>query len=103
MIVDARVVPDTADWLRFSRRTLHVVRASLALSLAYNVVGISFAAGGRLSPVVCAVLMPLSSLTVAALATGATAWLGRQVAARRTRTSGRSIPVNDRTIHAQPA
>ncbi len=103
VIVDARVVPDTADWLRFSRRTLHVVRASLALSLAYNVVGISFAAGGRLSPVVCAVLMPLSSLTVAALATGATAWLGRQVAARRTRTPGRSIPVNDRTIHAQPA
>ena len=31
---------------------------------------------GLLSPVVCAILMPLSSVTIVVFTTGATAWLG---------------------------
>jgi cation transport ATPase len=43
---------------------MRVVRRNLAFSLAYNVVGVALAMTGVLNPLVAAVLMPLSSLTV---------------------------------------
>jgi Cu2+-exporting ATPase len=52
------------ELLRGSRRTLGVIRRNLVLSLAYNVVAISFAITGHMSPLLAAVLMPLSSMTV---------------------------------------
>ena len=39
------------------------------MSLAYNVVGLSFAVRGALTPEVSAILMPLSSLSVVAFTT----------------------------------
>jgi Cu+-exporting ATPase len=48
------------------------VRAGFALSAAYNVVGVSIAAAGVLSPVICAILMPISSVSVVLWAVGAT-------------------------------
>jgi Cu2+-exporting ATPase len=53
-----------ADALCGARRALRVVRRNLAISLLYNVAGVALAMGGLLSPLVAAVLMPLSSLTV---------------------------------------
>jgi len=47
-----------------SRRTLGVIRRNLVFSLLYNVVAISLAMTGHMSPLVAAVLMPLSSMTV---------------------------------------
>ncbi len=45
-------------------RTLGVIRRGIALSLVYNAVGVGLAMIGVLNPLVAAVLMPLSSLTV---------------------------------------
>jgi P-type Cu+ transporter len=72
VILDADQVPALADLPRFARRTIWVVRLSLVLSALYNVVGISIAAAGLLSPLICAILMPLSSVSVVLFATGAT-------------------------------
>jgi Cu2+-exporting ATPase len=47
-----------------SRRTMRVVRQNLVFSLIYNLVGASLAMTGMIGPLVAAVLMPLSSLTV---------------------------------------
>lgn len=47
-----------------SRRTLHVIRRNIALSIAYNIVGASMAMLGMLTPLIAAILMPLSSITV---------------------------------------
>jgi Cu2+-exporting ATPase len=47
-----------------ARRTLAVIRRGIAFSLAYNVVGVGLCMAGRISPLLAAVLMPLSSLTV---------------------------------------
>ncbi len=79
VIMAARMVPRLANVLRFAKQSMGVVRAAFLISTLYNVVGISIAASGRLSPVVCAILMPLSSVTVVAFACGVTAWLGRRV------------------------
>jgi Cu2+-exporting ATPase len=47
-----------------SRRTMRVVKRNLAFSLLYNAVGVALAMTGVLNPLIAAVLMPLSSLTV---------------------------------------
>jgi cation transport ATPase len=48
-----------------------VVRADLAIALAYNTVAISLALSGLMSPLLCAVLMPASSLTTIAVTVAA--------------------------------
>jgi Cu2+-exporting ATPase len=47
-----------------SERTLRVIRRNIAFSLAYNIAGAVLAMGGWIHPLIAAVLMPLSSLTV---------------------------------------
>ena len=58
-----------------------VVRAGFVISAIYNLVGVSIAAAGLLSPVVCAILMPVSSATIVAFACGTTTWLSRKLIA----------------------
>ncbi len=53
---------------RGARRTLAVIHRGIWLSLAYNALGIGLAVSGMLNPLVAAVLMPLSSLSVVTLA-----------------------------------
>lgn len=45
-------------------RTMHVIRRNVWFAIAYNLVGASLAMAGLLTPLIAAVLMPLSSLTV---------------------------------------
>jgi Cu2+-exporting ATPase len=52
------------ELLEGAGRTLGVIRRNLVLSLAYNVVAVSFAITGHMSPLLAAILMPLSSMTV---------------------------------------
>jgi Cu2+-exporting ATPase len=52
------------DTLGGARRLLGVVWRNLAFSLVYNIVGASLALAGLVGPLVAAVLMPVSSLTV---------------------------------------
>ena len=75
--------------LAFSKGSVRIVRLSFLLSTLYNVVGIAIAAQGLLAPIVCAVLMPLSSISVVFFACGATAWQ-----ARRAGISGGSTPIS---------
>lgn len=78
VILEAARLPRLAEVLRFSKTAVALVRASFVISTLYNVVGLSIAATGRLSPVVCAILMPLSSVTVVAFAVGSVEWMGRR-------------------------
>ena len=79
VILDAAELPRLARVLAFARSAARVVRAGFIISALYNLVGVSIAAAGLLSPIVCAILMPLSSATVVIFACGATAWLGRKL------------------------
>jgi len=45
----------------------------------YNLIGVSIAATGILSPLICAVLMLLSSASVVLFACGLTNWAARKV------------------------
>jgi Cu+-exporting ATPase len=76
VIVTAGAMSQLADVLRYALQSVRAVRAAFLISTLYNIIGVSIAASGRLSPIVCAILMPLSSATVVAFACGATSWLG---------------------------
>ena len=79
IIMSASVVPQVPNILRFSKGAVRIVRLSFFISTLYNVVGLTIAAQGLLAPIVCAILMPLSSISVVAFACLATSWWGRRV------------------------
>lgn len=58
------------EFFTLSRQTMRTVKRNLALSLGYNSVAIALAAAGLITPLVAAVLMPISSALVLALAVG---------------------------------
>ncbi len=60
------------DFLRLGKISRRIILASIGISLLYNLVGLSFAVQGTLSPVISAILMPLSSISVVAFTTGMT-------------------------------
>ena len=77
VILDARALPQFSSMLRFARSARHTVIILFVISFLYNVVGLTFAVQGALTPLVAAVLMPISSLTVVGVALGRTAWAAR--------------------------
>lgn len=64
--------------LRFSRQSLRMVKASFVISFLYNLAGLAYALSGQMTPVVAAILMPLSSVSVVAFAIFGTQLLGRK-------------------------
>jgi P-type Cu2+ transporter len=52
------------ELLAASRSTMRTIRRNLGVSLIYNGLAVGLAAGGLINPLVAAVLMPLSSLSV---------------------------------------
>ncbi|MDF2158636.1 heavy metal translocating P-type ATPase metal-binding domain-containing protein [Algoriphagus sp. CAU 1675] len=76
-ILDAESFYKIPDYLDFAKKSRTIIKLSFGLSFLYNLVGISLAVQGLLSPVICAVLMPLSSISVVVfttLATNLVAW-----------------------------
>jgi Cu+-exporting ATPase len=65
--------------LAFAKGAVRIVQLSFLLSSIYNIIGVSIATAGLLAPVVCAILMPLSSISVVAFSCGATVWWARRV------------------------
>ncbi|KPP99140.1 MAG: Cu2+-exporting ATPase CcoI [Bacteroidetes bacterium HLUCCA01] len=60
--------------LEFARRSKRTIYISFAISVVYNIIGLGFAVTGTLSPLVCAIIMPISSVSVIAWTTLATHW-----------------------------
>ncbi len=58
-----------------SRQVIGGIRRGMGVSLAYNAVGVSLAALGVINPLIAAVLMPVSSLTVLGLALSSRAFM----------------------------
>lgn len=88
IILSADRVPKLGALLRFSKGSVRIVRLSFLLSAFYNVVGITIAAQGMLAPIVCAILMPLSSISVVAFACLATGWWGKRAGISQAEASG---------------
>lgn len=63
-ILDGMEVNKLGKMLAFARMGKKIVTASFMLSILYNIVGLSFATQGLLRPVIAAILMPASSISI---------------------------------------
>jgi P-type Cu+ transporter len=70
VVIRGDQLPQLPGLLRYARRARHVILLCFAVSVIYNVLGIGLALGGYLTPLVTAILMPVSSLTVVGLSVG---------------------------------
>ncbi len=79
VILAAGMVSRLDEVCAFARSSVRIVRTAFVISALYNLVGVGIAANGRLAPVVCAILMPLSSVSVVGFACLAAKWAGRKL------------------------
>lgn len=68
-ILDAGEFQKLNYFLKLSKNSITTIKMSFALSLLYNVVGLSFAITGNLLPLVAAIIMPLSTITIVSFVT----------------------------------
>lgn len=68
-ILDATQFLKIEYFLRFAKNAMKTIYMSFGLSLLYNVVGLSYAVTGNLLPIVAAIIMPLSTITIVSFVT----------------------------------
>ena len=68
-ILDASQFAQLGGYLRLAKDSITTIKMSFTLSLLYNVVGLSFAVSGRLEPIIAAIIMPLSTITIVSFVT----------------------------------
>jgi Cu+-exporting ATPase len=71
-ILESTKFASLLKFIRLSKRSISIVKMSFLISLIYNIFGLSFAIDGVLTPIVAAILMPISSVTVVVFVTIAT-------------------------------
>lgn len=79
-IIDASRFKDIPLFISLSRKGKGVIFYAFIFSLCYNIIGLSFAITGHLSPLVAAILMPLSSISIVIFTTIYTHILGKNLA-----------------------
>ncbi len=77
-IIDASVLSRLPEFIRFAKSSVKLILVSFGISFFYNIAGLSFAVEGMLSPIVAAVLMPASSISVVVFATLSTNLLAKK-------------------------
>lgn len=66
------------QFLHLSRSARRIVKTGFGISFMYNIIAISVAVSGYLTPLIAAVLMPLSSISVVAFSSFSVAWVARK-------------------------
>ncbi len=57
------------DFIRLAKAATTILKIAFAISFFYNIIALGFAMSGNLSPLVAAILMPISSISVAGFST----------------------------------
>jgi Cu+-exporting ATPase len=73
-IIEASKLTILNKLLSLSNFSKTILRVCLLFSVSYNIVGLSFAISGNLTPLVAAILMPISSITVVLISTFLVHW-----------------------------
>lgn len=68
-ILDSSVFNKLEAFMRYCQNGIRTVKMSYGLAIIYNIVGISFALTHQLSPLVAAIIMPLSTVTIISFVT----------------------------------
>jgi Cu+-exporting ATPase len=68
-IMDSKSFHRLKDFIKFSNSSMKIIFSSFILSLVYNLIGLGFAFQGMLSPLIAAILMPVSSISAVVFTT----------------------------------
>lgn len=66
------------NFYQLSRDGLKIIKISFAIAIAYNCIGLYYAVQGTLYPLVAAILMPISTITIISFTTLATRFFARK-------------------------
>ncbi|NNE14683.1 MAG: HAD-IC family P-type ATPase [Saprospiraceae bacterium] len=64
VILDAKSFDKFGDFITYLQRARLVIYGAFFLAIVYNLIGLGFAVTGNLKPIIAAILMPLSSITI---------------------------------------
>ncbi len=78
-ILDASKFNQIYNYIKVSKKTIKIIKSSFILSFLYNLIGLYFATTGQLDPIIAAILMPLSSISVLIYVTLLTNLAGRKL------------------------
>ena len=78
-ILDATHFSEFPKYVSASKKSLKIIKWSFVFSFLYNITGLYFAISGKLMPVIAAILMPLSSISIVIFTTIATAYVGKML------------------------
>jgi len=76
-VIDSSKLANLNTFIQFAIAGKKIILITFSISAIYNIIGLFFAVQGILSPVVAAILMPFSSITIIALTYGLTEWLSK--------------------------
>lgn len=78
-IMSASRLRNLHSYLGYSKDGIRIIKWAFIFSLFYNLIGLGFAVTGHLKPVVAAILMPLSSISIVLFTTISTQLAGRKL------------------------
>jgi Cu+-exporting ATPase len=78
-ILDGKAFGNLKKLFDFCSREKQIIYGSFVISILYNIVGLSYSVQGNLSPVIAAILMPVSSASIILFTTGMSAWYARKI------------------------
>ncbi|MES2838254.1 MAG: heavy metal translocating P-type ATPase metal-binding domain-containing protein [Bacteroidota bacterium] len=75
-ILSSSKIKKLYEFILLGKAAKKIIIGSFILSILYNFVGLSFAVQGNLSPVIAAILMPVSSISIVLFTTGLSSFYG---------------------------
>ena len=73
-VLSGKQFPLLKELINYCRKEKVIIYASFTLSIIYNFIGLFFAVQGNLQPVIAAILMPVSSVSIVLLTSGMSAF-----------------------------
>ncbi|UOE39619.1 heavy metal translocating P-type ATPase [Chryseobacterium oryzae] len=78
VIINGEKVTQLNDYLSVCKGSINIVKSTFVISFLYNIIGLSFAVTGNMSPLFAAIIMPISSISVITFTTVSTWILGKK-------------------------
>jgi Cu+-exporting ATPase len=82
-ILKGEKLHDLDQFLKLSKSAISVLKIAFCISFFYNIIALAFAVSGHLSPLIAAILMPISSVSVVGFSTLAVNWVSWKQFKRR--------------------
>jgi Cu+-exporting ATPase len=77
-ILDGARFDKLPQFFGFAKDAVKVIKMSFAISITYNIIGLSFAVQGTMSPLFAAILMPVSTVTIISFTSLMTRWYAKR-------------------------